>query len=259
METPRAKVEPPITKHLLQAIVQDLDMDFRAGKPSTRGTEGFKAWSGFDENEFKAILHSRAGGAHHSHTEHTDYTRAVDFVASLIIVSPKDDWPYVCFVATCVTNTENHRTNLARMLVIASDDLADMDNTGPTIVIQYLCRHIDQTLDKLQSLASIVEDVERGVQEAADDTILVDLIKQLHLCNVQHVRLQRRWTFQKQLMVTIEKIVSPGKYLELLADLNTCDMEKMRKEMSYRTRLVQAAETDLAVLPRRIENQFTAV
>lgn len=255
----RAKVELPITKQLLKAIVQDLDTDFRLGKGSARDTEDFRVWLGFDEDEFKAMLHSRAGGALHSYTENTDYTRVVDSVASLTFVSPKDDWPYVCFVAFCVRNKENNWPNLARMLVIASDDRDSMDSTGPDIVFQYLFRHIDRTLDKLQSLASVVEDVERVVQGATDDTMLADPIKQLHLCNIQHVRLQRRWTFQKQLMVEVEKIVFPGKYFALLGDLATCGIQKIRKEMSYRSRLVQAAEIDLAVLPRRIENQFTAV
>jgi hypothetical protein len=33
----------------------------------------------------------------------------------------------------------------------------------------------------------------------------------------------------------------------------------MKQQLNYLNRLIEAAQTDLEVLPRRIENQFTAV
>lgn len=278
--TPPAEGRPPMTKQLLEAMIPNLNKDFRSELQTDGQWRPFKDSPGFDEDEFKAILHSRAGGTHHGRMQYVSGTYLRDevqihSVASLMFVSPNDDWPYLCFAATCtevgeqpVPPTEKtttgsrkdyRRDDFAIMLVHASDDRVNMDNTESGIVSQYLSRHIDQSLHKLDHLASIVESVERLVQEVTDDTIPAEPIKQLHLCNVEHVMLQRRWAFQKQLMLTVDEILSSGDHNRLLGISERCDLAKLKKEMSYRTRLVQAAETDLAVLPRRIENQFTAV
>lgn len=270
----RARTESLTTKRLLKAM-KNCNTDFRSDLSSSCKPVVSEGWPNFDEDEFKAILHSRAGGTHTSHTDVPfllcpDSVKPFDSVASLIFVSPNDDWPHVCFAATCrktgwegvddkYADDDYYKGTSTTMFVFASDDRVDMDDTGPAIGFKYISRHIDQSLDRLDHLASIVEGVERLVQGVTDDTILADAIKQLHLCNVQHVMLQRRWAFQKQLMLTVDGILSSGTHTGLLGISETCDLAKLKKEMSYRTRLVQAAETDLAVLPRRIENQFTAV
>jgi hypothetical protein len=144
-------------------------------------------------------------------------------------------------------------------LIFASDDGIDVDSTGTAIVLQYLNRHVIRVTDELDSLALILEDVERLVQEITDATSLAEPIKKLHLCNIRHVRLLRRWTFQKQLMCTVDEIVTSRTYIVLLGITDSRDVGKMRQQLSYLRRLVEAAQTDLEVLPRRIENQFTAV
>jgi len=274
-----------MTKQLLEAMIPNLNKDFRSDLQTDERWRRFNDSPGFDEDEFKAILHSRAGGAHHSRirrkisgdtiSQDTIVIEKIESMASLIFVSPNDDWPYVCFAATCaetgyqaVLTTEKTTTgsrkdydrhDFAIMLVHASEDRIDMDDMGPAIGLEYVSNHINHTLDKLVHLVSIVESVERLVQEVTDNMILTDPIKQLHLCNVQHVMLQRRWAFQKQLMLRVDEILSSGTHTRLLGIPEHRDLAILKKEMSYRTRLVQAAETDLAVLPRRIENQFTAV
>jgi len=237
---------------------------------------------GLYADEFVAILQSQAGGANHSRMENSEGFWSgrpasdeiqLECTASFMFVSPNDDWPYVCFFASCagtgyqtVPTTETTTTgsrkdyeNLHSTFVQVSDNRVNVDAAEYVFITRYIRRHIDQTLNKLDSLISIVEDVERVVQGASDCTILADPIKQLHLCNVQHVRLQRRWVFQKQLMATVNEVLSSENYTNLLGIETERDFEKMKKEMGYRNRLVQAAEADLAVLPRRIENQFTAV
>ncbi|KAH0282854.1 hypothetical protein M436DRAFT_84896 [Aureobasidium namibiae CBS 147.97] len=280
-ETSPAETRSPRLKQLLEAMIRDPKHDFDYERAGLRA-EASRASLGFDADEFEAILHSRAGGAHHSRMQDSrklyserpasGETRMY-CMASFMFVSPNDDWPYVCFFATCagvgyqtVPTTETTTTgsrkdyeNLTSTFVQVSDNRVHMEKAEYSFITRYISRHIDQTLNKLDSLISIVEDVERVVQGASDSTILADLIKQLHLCNVQHVRLQRRWAFQKQLMATVNEVLSSENYTNLLGILLERDFEKMKKEMGYRNRLVQAAETDLAVLPRRIENQFTAL
>jgi len=268
-ETFPAETRSPRLKQLLEAMI-------RARLPVDR------APLELDADELEAILHSRAGGAHHCHEEDSrrfwSKRRAageteLNCVASFMFVSPNDDWPYVCFFATCegisyqtVPTTETTTPGTHKdyeywntTFVQVSDNRVHMDKAKVYVISEYISRHIDQTLNELDSLTSIVEDVEREVQGASDCTILADPIKRLHLCNVQHVRLQRRWAFQKQLMATVLEILSSEDYVSLLGITLEGESEKMKKEMGYRNRLVQAAETDLAVLPRRIENQFTAV
>jgi hypothetical protein len=236
-----------MTKRMLEEVVHDLTSS-RLDK-SLRITrlpelKHFKPWLFFDEDELELILRSRSGGAHHSHDESEDLSAK----ASFIFVSPSDDWPYVCFVAVFSLSETT--------LVFASDYRVDIDTTGIAPVLQYLGQHVIQVSDELDSLALVVEDVERVVQEVTDDTSLAGPIKDLHLCNIRHVRLQRRWTFQKQLMHTVGKIISSETYTVLLGNYTS---DRMRLQMSYWSRLVEAAQTDLDVLPRRIENQFTAV
>jgi hypothetical protein len=240
-----------MTKRMLEEVVHDLSSSHFDKSQRIRHLgelKGFGLWLDFDEDEFKTILHSRAGGAHHSHNEREEDDWSV---ASFIFVSPNDDWPYICFIATISRSTTT--------LMFASDERVDIDATGTAIVLQYLARHIAQVSDKLDSLILIVEDVERIVQGVTDDTILANPIKQLHLCNVEHVKLQRRWAFQKQLIFTVDEIVSSGTYTSLLGITDPRGHMKMKQQMSYLRRLVEAGGTDLGVLPRRIENQFTAV
>jgi hypothetical protein len=242
-----------MTKRMLEEVVHDLSsshLDKSLRITRLPELKHFKLWLDFDEDELKTILRSRSGGAHHSHNESREDWSAA---ASFIFVSPNDDWPYVCFIAV-FSGSET-------TLVFASDDRVDIDTTGIAPVLQYLGQHVIQVSDELDSLALVVEDVERVVQEVTEDTSLAGPIKDLHLCNIRHVRLQRRWTFQKQLMHTVDKIISSERYPHLFHLLGnyTYDLVKMRQQMSYWSRLVEAAQTDLDVLPRRIENQFTAV
>jgi hypothetical protein len=253
----RAKVDLPSTKRMLEALVRDLNTPCRDEDPSianSRVLQGVVQKLSLDEDEFKAVLHARAGGARYSHNL-LDYGRTE---ASLTFVSPDDDWPYICFIA--VYGLEGAQLDvLTTMLVFADGDPLIMDTTKPNIVIQYLGRHIDRTLDELDRLGSIVEDVERIVQEAIDDTTLTYPIKQLHDCNLRYVRLRRRWTFQKQLMAAVDLQSYRPSLPNFLGLENFDDRKRGYEQMSRWAHFVGAAEPDLEMLPRRIENQFTAV
>lgn len=148
---------------LPNAMVQDLNTDFRSDVRSVCG-DFFQDLPGLDEDEFRAILHSRSGGAHHSHTEHvrdaisrsTDPNKEViQSDASLIFVSPRDGEPYICFAAAraersyqSIDNTEPSEIRslpgLTTMLVLVSDDLAHLDEMGPAIVLPYFFRQVDK-------------------------------------------------------------------------------------------------------------------
>jgi hypothetical protein len=60
-------------------------------------------------------------------------------------------------------------------------------------------------------------------------------------------------------MCTIDEIISLGTHTDLLGITDPDEDKKMRQHMKYVSRIVETAQTDLEVLPRRIENQFTAV
>jgi hypothetical protein len=245
-----------MTKRMLEEVVHDIVWSRQDRIPRVtehREFEWFDLWRYFDDGEFKTLLRSRAGGAHHNHVQ----LEEDQSTASFFFVSPNDDWPYVCFLASSIARWEYPR-ELA--LVFASDDRVDTDVEGVAMVLQYLTQHVIQMSDVLDDLALVVEGVERIVQEVADDTSLAKPIKQLHLCNIRHIKIQRRWTFQTQLMCTVDEIVSAGTHIGLLGLTNySDDSRKMKQQLNYLNRLIEAAQTDLEVLPRRIENQFTAV
>jgi hypothetical protein len=196
-----------MTKRMLGEVVHDL-ISSRTDKilrvTHLRELEWFEPRRYFDEDEFEFLLRSRAGGIYHSHLELSEDSST----ASFIFISPNDDWLYICFIT--------HLTRSYSTLVFASDERVDVGGSGPAMVLQYLAQHVIQVSDELDKLASIVEDVERIVQEVADDTLLAELIKQLHLCNTWHVMLQRRWTFQRQLMCTVDNVISSGTHIGLL-------------------------------------------
>jgi hypothetical protein len=173
-------------KRMLEEVVHDLISSRPDKIPKVthlRELEQFKPWRYFDEHNLRFLLHSRAGGAYHSCLELSEDSST----ASFILVSPNDDWPYACFVANL-----NHSYSRQLTLIFVSDDRVDVDTTETAAVIQYLDQHVAQVLDELDILTLIVEAVERIVQEVVNNTSLAEPIKQLHLCNIRHIKLQRR-------------------------------------------------------------------
>jgi Mg2+ and Co2+ transporter CorA len=58
-------------------------------------------------------------------------------------------------------------------------------------------------------------------------------------------------------MCTIDEIISLGTHTDLLGITDPDEDKKMRQHMKYVSRIVETAQTDLEVLPRRIENHLS--
>lgn len=118
--------------------------------------------------------------------------------------------------------------------------------------------------------------------------LLKTQIQELHSCNTDLIKLERRWRFQSQLSSSIQEFLdmykgvsqnvvhfdaltltgksvlnvyqSGGGDTSNVMDLRGKESFKtLDSDANYQKKLGTASEYDLSVLSRRIENQFTAV
>jgi hypothetical protein len=164
----------------------------------------------------------------------------------------------------------------------------------PMIVVPlaFLKHHVQQTSAELLVLISHIEEVEKMIVIGSDEINFEMLIKRLHSCNSQLVKLQRRWHFEPELASLITEFVnnfektkpySPQIHIQDLSmdEGRQCYIRingpstpersissGLRKGKYFRAlesnvmlqmRLSMASEYDLNVFPRRITSQFTTV
>ncbi len=153
--------------------------------------------------------------------------------------------------------------------------------------------HVDLTSSTLAELIQRVESVESKVLSSASGVADFDtLIRALHACNTDLIKLERRWTFEMKLaassLAVINKYRQPSTNFQELnfggctfhgpvnfesggsggpsaeqrhgSTIGTTKSFKMLESFAVlQERRSRAIEYDLGVLPRRIANQFTAV
>ena len=166
----------------------------------------------------------------------------------------------------------------------------DVDVALVLLPLEFLQEHVYQTGKQLADLISRVEDVERIVKRGAEIGKLKEQIQNLHSCNTDLIKLERRWRFQSDLSsaivnffnryksessnlnsVTINRLhleagsefqinqLGKEKNVDATSLQNDIDFIRMNTKVCFQKRLASASKYDLDVLSRRIENQFTAV
>lgn len=169
---------------------------------------------------------------------------------------------------------------------------ASTDLPLAVIPLTLLQIHVDRTSVKLTELIRRVEGVERDVLESSDTTDFNPLIHTLHACDADLIKLERRWHFEKELTAAVLDVIGRYKQPETNyqeVHFNRCDISPtdnglVNINLANSSDRIQGSEFlnakpfkvldsvailqeqrsrafgyDLGVLPRRIQNQFTAV
>jgi uncharacterized coiled-coil protein SlyX len=158
-----------------------------------------------------------------------------------------------------------------------------------------LSRHIDQTSARLEDLIQRVENVENQVVNSSRIADFSPLIRDLHACDADLMKLERRWNFEKTLAATLADIIGQYKKPSInskqvqINDLTARDKASvyvnighdtvaapsmpidpmvgqdmkafmlLDSDISLQGQRSRGSDYDIKVLPRRIRNQFTAV
>lgn len=141
------------------------------------------------------------------------------------------------------------------------------------IPLRVLQAHVAYTSSALAGLTDQISKAEAWILDPSQLKDFDIFIKNLHRCNADLLKLERRWRFERNLSATIRGVIEAWKHdLENRDKTRKADKEsiyllhplahetmKMDDASMLQERLSQASEYDLGVLPRRIQNQFTAV
>lgn len=163
---------------------------------------------------------------------------------------------------------------------------------APLAILRQNIRH---TTLGLSSLINRIEQIEKIVESSDHCPIEVHTtIQSLHSCNTSLIKLERRWRFESILASSIREFidtykkpiknhqdikmenfnVAPEGHLTVHINYenqqsrevyntgridNTKSFRRLDSDVSLLSRLSRGSEYDLGVLPRRIQNQFTAV
>ena len=123
-----------------------------------------------------------------------------------------------------------------------------------------LVRHVDDTLGQVQELSRQITSTEKRI---ADGKISLEDngdYKLLNRLNLEHVRLQTRSNFEKELAENLIRYIDA--YHRLWTQLwegGTGYIEDMREKIEQQMRYSDRIRKDLEMMPRRIDNQSKAV
>ncbi|KAH8683433.1 hypothetical protein BGZ61DRAFT_480485 [Ilyonectria robusta] len=236
--------------------------------------------------DFETVLGSSAGnvtwlqepertGLSSSFYHHTDL---IVKCPGFFLQTPKDgDGPQVSFGAS----TESHLgsdcgRSFTGVLVSADPQMvrtlidqwelphlcqewADSDLLLVMLPSRLLQVHIQNTSRTLSKLLKRVANVEAQILDHSTNQDFKAFIRELHACNSDLVKLERRWQFETKLSTTLADIIRHCKP----ANSSSClERDVFQNVENFLIRLQRQSETsqyDLGVLPRRIENQFSAV
>jgi hypothetical protein len=125
---------------------------------------------------------------------------------------------------------------------------------------QILLHHVENTLEQVQDLSRQITTTERRI---ADGRINLDDngdYKLLNRLNLEHIRLQRRSSFEMDLGKNLLKYLDA--YQRMWASLwegGLGYLEDMREKIAQQMRYSEQVQKDLDMMPRRIDNQSHAV
>ncbi|CZR67448.1 uncharacterized protein PAC_17347 [Phialocephala subalpina] len=132
--------------------------------------------------------------------------------------------------------------------ILYSSEAHEYLDTMAILPLIILREHVQYTSKELRELIRRVEKIENQVATASLASLdFNSIIRDLHLCNTKTVNLERRWGFQTNLAAT-------RTYLS-----ESDDFKRLHNDSIMQSRLSSASEYDLSVLPRRIQNQFSAI
>ncbi|TAQ88905.1 hypothetical protein B7494_g2752 [Chlorociboria aeruginascens] len=219
--------------------------------------------------------------------------------------SPRDGDQFCSFAASG-KHDKNNGTIHTSLLYCAVPEIADecarwkelpaswKESNLPMIIVPIIIlrHHIRFSSKALESLTNRVQKIEQNVAAAAVEQIDFNrIIRDLHLCNTDLIKLERRWRFETHLASAIREFLTtykqpPNRRQEIsfsqcriegtsftintgseedtgmnnkFALQNDTFFKKLDSDSMLQNRLSDASEYDLSVLPRRIQNQFTAV
>jgi hypothetical protein len=173
------------------------------------------------------------------------------------------------------------------------DEWESTDLPLVVVPLTLLRLHVDHTSAKLAELLLRVENVERQVLNSSDIADFDSLIRTLHACDADLIKLERRWHFEGKLAAAVSDVIgqykqprsnyqevqfrgcqiNPAEGGNVIFNLSNSSVEPMDASGVQNTKpfklldsvavlqrqRCRASEYDLGVLPRRIRNQFTAV
>ncbi|KAL7932934.1 hypothetical protein V8C35DRAFT_305856 [Trichoderma chlorosporum] len=142
--------------------------------------------------------------------------------------------------------------------------------------LEFLIRHIRQVSESLAELTIEVSCIEEIVindeispsHSSEFSSTFKALIKRLHICSREAVKLHRRWHFQMMLAKTIVDLIEihgpqavPDRHSrDKVGDIaSTYEYQQLLNAASFQHKLSQSLEYDINVLPTRIANQSTAI
>ena len=145
--------------------------------------------------------------------------RPCDTHVGVFIQSPYDDWDFYSFSIRAIPKSGVYSF---RSLAVCSDPYIlelcrsldpipkSWDTTYTPMVIVPLAilrRQVDQTSQRLASLIHQVEEVESAVAADSQTVDFGPLVKRLHVCNAELIKLERRWYFQDQLAIFVQELM----------------------------------------------------
>ncbi|KAK4910028.1 hypothetical protein LTR66_017460 [Elasticomyces elasticus] len=295
--------------HLLRKWDESLA---QAPRLSTAGYEIQRAL-GDETADYQTVWESKAGGVTYLQepSSEKDFAAKMNFAANLynsgfLLRTPDDGGKLISLLGASVMTRTNGKRHFEAYLINSVPRSIDplpfplqipheWESTDLLLVIfplTILRIHVDQTLAALSGLILQVEAVERDVRDSSADTDFDYLIRLLHFCDADLIKLEMRWNFEKKLVKEIIQVLD--KYRQASSNYQdvkfiNCDIgtgEKASVHFSFENapqasdktglnstkpfmklcsfvnlqeQRCRAPEYDFSVLPRRITNQFTAV
>ncbi|CAG8950595.1 hypothetical protein HYFRA_00002804 [Hymenoscyphus fraxineus] len=177
---------------------------------------------------------------------------------------------------------------LYRAILISSDPMINMPKIAPSfstpttwnetnlpivlLPLEFLLRHVRQVSKTLAQITTEVSDIEETVingnvlpvHSEQFTSTFTGLIKRLHICNRENVKLRRRWHFQMGLAKTILELIKSHETWHISSFdpsplIYSLEYRQLRSVASLQIKLSESLEYDLDVLPVRISNQFNAI
>jgi hypothetical protein len=152
------------------------------------------------------------------------------------------------------SDSEIHLPKIAQSFTLPMWNTTDLPMVP--LPLEFLIRHVRQVSENLAELRAEVSRIEELVINDNDGLDFKSLIKGLHICSRELVKLRRRWHFQMTLAKTIRELI------EIHGPVIVTQSREYRQLLgiaSLQFKLSQSLEYDLNVLPERISNQFNAV
>lgn len=132
----------------------------------------------------------------------------------------------------------------------------------PLIILR---RHSHQTSDQLSSLLDRVGMVEIAVTTESQSVDLEVLVQSLHACNIDLIKLERRSGFEAHLagrMLAYARVCSEATWESEFTGIEPGPLElwgRLSRDVDLQVNQNESLKYDFEVLPRRIQNQYTAV